>query len=83
MKTPIVGEEVMLTIGSSSVHARVVQIVGKGGKRQGTIHVALTNPVCAALGEKVSLSRKVKSRFRFVSYFNISLLKQHKFTYTL
>jgi translation initiation factor 2 subunit 3 len=62
VQPPVVGEEILLTIGSASVRGRVVRI--EGTKARGSLVAALADPVCAAIGEKVSLSKKVNLRFR-------------------
>ncbi len=54
------GEVLMVNIGSLSTGGRVTAVKADLAK------VALTNPVCTEIGEKIALSRRVEKHWRYV-----------------
>lgn len=52
----------MVNIGSLSTGGRVNAVKADLAK------VALTNPVCTEIGEKIALSRRVEKHWRYVSF---------------
>ena len=56
------GEILMVNIGSMSTGGRVVAVKNDLAK------MALTNPVCTDLGEKLALSRRVEKHWRLIGW---------------
>jgi len=60
------GEMLMVNIGSTSTGARVQRCVdGKAGK---LAQLVLTTPVCADMGEKMAISRRIDKRWRLIGW---------------
>ena len=64
MTKPKADEPVFLTIGSSSVSGSVMGPVASKHLR---LKISLNLPVCAEIGDKVSISRKFNDRWRYVT----------------
>lgn len=62
------GETLLLNIGSTSTGGTVIATVLK----QSLVRVALQNPVCSGIGEKVSISRKIDKNYRLIGWGSIS-----------
>jgi len=56
-------EAVFLTIGSASVAGSVMEV-----SKHSRIKISLNLPVCAEIGDKVSISRKFKERWRLIGW---------------
>ena len=52
------GETLLVNIGSTSTGGRVTGVKGDMAK------ISLNNPVCASVGEKIALSRRIEKNFR-------------------
>lgn len=60
MVKPAEGEMMFLTIGSAGIAGKVTEV-----KKNHKVRVALNFPVCAEIGDKVSLSRNFERRWRY------------------
>jgi translation initiation factor 2 gamma subunit (eIF-2gamma) len=65
-----VDEMLMINVGSQSLAGKVKK-VGKG-----TCKIEFTKPVCANIGDKIALSRRVENNFRLIGWGEIK--KCHK-----
>ncbi len=61
-KKLIDGEVLMININSMSTGGKVVGIKNDLAK------ISLTNPICADVGDKVALSRRINKQFRLIGY---------------
>lgn len=53
-------EQLLINVGSSSTRAQVTSVSGD------SVSLVLARPVCAAMGERVSISRKVREHWRLL-----------------
>jgi len=63
---PALDEVLAFTIGSANAEGRVTDAALRGRQRQ--VKVDLDLPVCADVGDKVSISRKVNMRWRLIGW---------------
>ena len=52
----------MINVGSQSLGGKVIK------SRRETVKIEFTKPVCANVGDKIALSRKVESNFRLIGW---------------
>ncbi len=62
VKSIELNENLMLTVGTSATLGRVVE------KKKKYVKMKLVSPVCAEIGQRVALGRKVKGRWRLIGY---------------
>jgi translation initiation factor 2 subunit 3 len=62
-----IDETLLLNVGSTSVGAKVREI--SGGKA--IITFDLISPVCAEIGEKIAISRRIEESFRLIGWGNV------------
>ena len=58
-------EVLLVNVGSTSVGAKVIHI---GGEKDEEISFELLNPVCAEIGEKIAISRKIEKSWRLIGW---------------
>ncbi|CAI4230113.1 unnamed protein product [Auanema sp. JU1783] len=56
------GEVLMVNIGSLSTGCRVLAVKGEAAK------IALTDPICTEVGEKIALSRRIEKHWRLIGW---------------
>ncbi|VDL71978.1 unnamed protein product [Nippostrongylus brasiliensis] len=56
------GEVLMVNIGSLSTGCRVIAVKGEAAK------IALTDPICTEIGEKIALSRRIEKHWRLIGW---------------
>ena len=61
------GELLLVNVGSTSCGGRVLSTNAK----HSTLRIALLNPVCTIIGEKIALSRKISKNWRLIGWGNI------------
>lgn len=61
------GELLLVNVGSTSCGGRVLSTNSK----HSTLRIALLNPVCTIIGEKIALSRKISKNWRLIGWGNI------------
>lgn len=59
------GEVLMVNIGSLSTGGRVIAVKGEAAK------IALTDPICTEVGEKIALSRRIEKHWRLIGWGSI------------
>ncbi|GMR36175.1 hypothetical protein PMAYCL1PPCAC_06370, partial [Pristionchus mayeri] len=59
------GEVLMVNIGSLSTGGRVIAVKGDAAK------IALTDPICTEVGEKIALSRRIEKHWRLIGWGSI------------
>ena len=55
-------EKLMINVGSQSLEGNVVNV------KKDTVRVAFTRPVCANIGDKIAMSRRVDLNFRLIGW---------------
>ena len=63
VKTLTVDEVLMINVGSQSLAGKIVS-----QPRNDKVRIEFTKPVCANLGDKISLSRRVDNSFRLIGW---------------
>ena len=58
-------EVLLLNVGSTSVGGKVIKI---SGENEEEISFELMNPVCAEIGEKIAISRKIEKSWRLIGW---------------
>ena len=58
-------EVLLLNVGSTSVGGKVIKI---NGDNQEEITFELMNPVCAEIGEKIAISKKIEKSWRLIGW---------------
>lgn len=56
----------MINVGSVATGAKVVAVKGDAAK------LALTQPCCTEIGEKIALSRRIEKHWRLIGWANIT-----------
>ena len=64
VKTLAVDEVLMINVGSQSLAGKIVNVV----TRQEKVRIEFTKPVCANIGDKIALSRRVENNFRLIGW---------------
>lgn len=62
-----IGETLLLNVGSTSVGGKVSHISNDQNGRS-AVSFDLLNPVCAEIGEKIAISRRIKKSFRLIGW---------------
>jgi translation initiation factor 2 subunit 3 len=57
-----VEEKLMINVGSQSLAGTVVNV------KKDTVRIEFAKPVCANLGEKIAMSRRVDNNFRLIGW---------------
>ena len=57
-----VDELLMINVGSQSLGGKVI-LVGRE-----SVHIELTKPVCANIGDKIAMSRRIENNFRLIGW---------------
>ena len=52
----------MINVGSQSLGAKVISV------KQHNVRVEFTKPVCANIGDKIAMSRRVENNFRLIGW---------------
>ena len=55
-------EVLMINVGSQSLAGKIVNV------RRDTVHIEFTKPVCANIGDKIAMSRRVDNNFRLIGW---------------
>ena len=55
-------ELLMINVGSQSLAAKIISV------KQSIVRVEFTKPVCANIGDKIAMSRRVENNFRLIGW---------------
>ena len=67
-----VDELLMINVGSQSLAGKVISV------RKDTVRIEFTKPVCANIGDKIAMSRRVDNNFRLIGWGEIKKTHSQK-----
>lgn len=67
-----VDELLMINVGSQSLAGKVVNV------KKDTVRIEFTKPVCANVGDKIAMSRRVENNFRLIGWGEIKKCHSQK-----